>query len=67
MDLNETLEADWIKIRAILKDQLKSLAQGQRLAVAGLSPEAAHAQAVERAHRLIAECETIITIYSRRA
>jgi hypothetical protein len=66
MDLNETLEADWIKIRAILKDQLKNLAQGQRLAVPGLSAEAAHAQAVERAHRLIVECEAVITIYSRK-
>ena len=67
MDLNEALEADWIKIRAILKDQLKSLAQEKHPPIAGQSAEAAHAQAVERAHRLIAECESIITIYSRRA
>ena len=66
MDLNETLEADWIKIRAILKGQVKSLAQGQRLSVAGLSAEAAHADALDRAHRLIAECEAVISMYSRK-
>ena len=67
MDLNEAFEADWIIIRAILKEQLKSLAQKTHPPIAGQSAEAAHAQAVERAHRLIAECESIITIYSRRA
>ena len=67
MDLNETLEADWIKIRAILKEQLKNLGQGQQLSVPGLSAEAAHADALARAHRVIAECESVIVIYSRKA
>ncbi len=67
MDLNEALEADWIKIRAILKEQLKSLAQGPQLSVPGQSAEAAHADALARAHRLIAECESVIVTYSRKA
>jgi hypothetical protein len=66
MDINEALEADWIKIRAILKEQAKGLAQGQRISVVGLSAEAAQADALDRAHRLIAECEAVILMYSRK-
>jgi hypothetical protein len=56
MDINQTLEADWIQIRAILKGQVKRL----RAADA----DAAHAEALERARRLIAECEKVIAAYS---
>ncbi len=66
MDINETLEADWIKIRAILKEQAKGLAQSPHISVAGLSAEAARADALDRAHRLIAECEAVISMYSRK-
>jgi hypothetical protein len=64
MDLNESLEADWIQIRAILKAQVKRLRQAELLTVPGKTPEVARLEAMERAQRLISECEKVISSYS---
>jgi hypothetical protein len=44
MDINETLEADWIQISAILKAQVNRLVVAPGLTV----PEAARIEEVER-------------------
>jgi hypothetical protein len=60
MDINETLEADWIQIRAILKAQVKRLAAAPAFAL----PEVVRNEGLERAKRMIAECEKVISAYA---
>jgi hypothetical protein len=64
MNINESLEADWINIRAILKAQMKRLEGEQHILLPGQSCEAARGEALARARAMITECEKLIAIYA---
>jgi hypothetical protein len=66
MDVTESLEADWIQIRTILKAQLKQLEDGQKVVIPGQNTETLTVEARDRAHRWIAECEKIILTYAAK-
>jgi hypothetical protein len=64
MDVTESLEADWIQIRTILKAQVKRFEEGQKVVIPGRDTETLTAEANARAYRWIAECEKIILTYA---
>jgi hypothetical protein len=66
MDVTESLEADWIQIRTILKAQLKRFDEGQKVVIPGFDTETLTAEARGHAHRWITECEKIILTYATK-
>src|SRR5258708_20926047 len=62
----DDLVANWIEMRATIKQQLEHFKSGNKMRVPGMDSEEATAEAVDRLEKCLAEIETLLRHYPAR-
>jgi hypothetical protein len=62
----DDLVANWIEMRATIKQQLEHFKSGNKMRVPGMDSEEATVEAVDRLEKCLAEIETLLRHYPAR-